>query len=139
MNLGLTIKRIAGNKEGTFGVLLCGDIPFALTAELPWKFNAINVSCIPADEYQCRLYMSPHFGLCLKIMKVPGRTDILFHKGNIPLKDSRGCVVVGEQFEPLSGQQAVTHSGKGFGEFMAMCKDKTDIRLTIIDATGGAA
>lgn len=125
----MILNRIhSSNKYGTFGVLnVEGQPPFALTLEPPWEDNAPFISCIPEGEYFVATFNSTHFGHCFQIMDVPGRTFILFHKGNMK-KDTKGCVMVGEQFE-FNG---VFASGKGYREFMDILQNEEFFKLTIV-------
>jgi len=68
------------------GELVCS------TFELPDRKNAPNVSCIPAGEYPLKMIVSPKYGPCYKVHKVPGRTNILIHKGNT-VDDTLGCIM----------------------------------------------
>jgi len=130
----LKIKRISMGDKATFGVLLdTYDVPFALTGERAWLGNASGVSCIPAGNYTCNRVQSPHFGDVFEVSNVPNRGHILFHKGNIPEHDSRGCILVGEQFGYLDGEPAVLASGKGFNEFMDMLSSVDSFALTITE------
>lgn len=130
----LTIKRIAKTSHGTFGVLLDDfGFPFALTAERPWLENVSNESCIPAGEYRCAVITSPKFGKCIEVLNVPDRSHILFHKGNVPMKDSHGCILVGEQFELLGKQHAVLSSRKGFSELMRLIEGIDEFDLVIME------
>lgn len=113
----LILHRIASNDFGTFGVLIKDNTPFALTLERPWQNNIRNISCIPAGEYICKAITSPRFGNTFEVTDVPGRSHILFHKGNLS-DDTHGCILVGEQFESLCGTPAILASRKGFDEFM---------------------
>lgn len=115
-----TIKRVASTPDGVFGVILYDGMPFALTAERPWLDNQSNISCIPEGEYFCHRVKSPKFGDTFEVQNVPGRTHILFHRGNIPKKDSHGCILIGEMFEPVNGKPAVQSSAKGYGEYKQM-------------------
>lgn len=126
----IQIKRVAYTIDGTFGVLLDGNTPFALTLEEVWLNNVRNISCIPKGEYICKRVNTPKHGEVFQVMDVPNRTAILFHKGNT-IEDTEGCILVGEQFEPINGKMAVIHSGKGYGEFMTRLKDESGFRLTI--------
>lgn len=130
----LTLKRIACNPYGTFGVYIHRNIPFAVTLEPIWKNNEENISCIPAMEYTCRRIDSPRFGNTFEVMNVPGRTHIVHHKGNWD-DDTIGCICLGEQFEPLNGEPGIWRSGKGFSEFMDILKDVNKFTLRIIDLT----
>ncbi len=114
----VNIVRIHSSKAGTFGVLLLDGMPIGVTGERPWENNERNISCIPPGQYLCQRVKAPKHGDTFEIIGVPGRSAILFHKGNLPLEHSQGCVLVAEQFEPLNGVPAVLASGKGYGEFM---------------------
>ncbi len=63
---------------------------------------------------------------------VSNRSHILFHKGNLS-DDTHGCVLVGEQFEPLKGENAVLASGKAFTEFKKRTRE-TNIFLLQIES-----
>ncbi len=124
------IKRVAKTGFGVFGVFLDEfGFPFALTAERPDFGNEPNRSCIPAGKYECEKIISPKFGRCIHIKDVPGRTHILIHKGNAPLKDSTGCILVGEQFEPLGGQMSVLASRHAFNELMRIAEDEFSLKI----------
>src|SRR3990167_11487521 len=111
-----TLKRIASRADGTFGVLLEGDLPFALTLERQWQNNAVGASCIPLGGYLCGRVNSPKFGKTFEVKAVKGRSAILFHKGNLD-DDTHGCILVGERFDLLNGEVGITASADGFGEF----------------------
>ncbi len=139
-NVEVTLKRVAMRLDGTFGVLLADGLPFALTVERPWRDNARSESCIPVGVYtasRCRTQAhygfadSPKFGNTFEVTNVPGRSRILFHKGNI-MDDSHGCIIVGEQFESLNGKPAVVASAKGFDEFLRLTKDVDHFKLTVV-------
>ena len=53
------------------------------TLELPWLNNIRQESCIPAGTYNCERLNHPRFGHCWHVKDVPGRSEILFHAGNI--------------------------------------------------------
>ena len=65
-----------------------------LTLELPDLGNQQNVSCIPEGKYEVHRIYSPKFGKCFHVQDVPGRSEILIHKGNYN-KDTHGCILVG--------------------------------------------
>ena len=65
-----------------------------LTLELPDLGNQKNISCIPEGKYTVHRIYSPKFGNCFHVLDVPGRTEILIHRGNYN-KDTRGCILVG--------------------------------------------
>lgn len=122
--------RISHTTIATFGVLLEEDIPFCVTLERPWLGNIKSISCIPEGFYICERVQSPKFGDTFEIKSVSGRSHILFHKGNLS-DDTHGCVLVGEQFEPLGGENAVLASGKAFTEFKERTKESNTILLQI--------
>lgn len=126
----LTIKRIATGSNGTFGVFIYNDIPFALTLEREWLDNQRSISCIPVGKYICKLVNSPKFGNTFEITNVPGRSAILFHKGNLD-DDSHGCILVGEQFEIVRGYPGILASTKGYGEFMQITRNVDEFELEI--------
>lgn len=113
-----TLMRIAMRSEGVFGVMFDDEgYPFTLSLERPWLDNKPNESCIPKGVYTCVKVVSPKFGKTFKVSGVKDRSDILFHKGNVP-SDSHGCILIGEQFELVNGAHGIASSAKGFEEFM---------------------
>lgn len=134
----LTLKRIAMNPEGTFGVFLDEKTPFCLTLERPWLDNRPKVSCIPRGEYTVNRVVSPRHGETWEVQNVPNRTAILIHKGNF-VEDSEGCIIVGEQFEDAVSSQAdkvvtmVASSGKAYHELMMRLYRKDSFKLVILE------
>jgi len=126
----LILKRVAENEDGTFGVLIDGNTPFALTLERNWLDNKPNESCIPAGEYVCKRIISPRFGKTFEVTNVPGRSHILFHTGNLE-EHSKGCILIGEEFGYLNGKVAVLSSRKGFKEFMDRLKGLSSFEIEI--------
>lgn len=124
------LLRIAQGTHGTFGVLKQDDIPFAVTLELPWRDNERETSCIPNGEYLCKRILSPKFGDTFEVQDVPGRTHILFHRGNLT-KDTQGCILVAEQFESVYEKPGIASSGKGFGEFMYRLLNMREFQISI--------
>ena len=96
----LRLVRVSETEDATFGVLIHRREPFAVSMEPPWKDNAPNVSCIPPGKYYCHGTNSEKFGYTFEIADAPGRSAILFHRGNAA-EHTKGCVLVGEQFELL--------------------------------------
>ena len=114
----------------TYGVLLNEGIPFALTLERPWLENMPNVSCIPAGRYRAIRHVSPRFGETFWIQDVPGRSEILFHKGNIA-DHSQGCILIGEAFNHVLGEPGITQSAQGFSEFMRLLEGRNEFDINI--------
>jgi hypothetical protein len=115
----------------TFGVLLLeSGVPFAVTLERPWLSNMKGRSCIPPGRYVAKRHVSPKFGETFWLQDVPGRSEILFHKGNLA-DDTHGCILVGESFNPVGGEDGITASKEGFNEFMRLNAGKESIVITI--------
>ena len=136
------IARIAYHPEGTFGVLLYQEAPLlpltpiATTCEEVWLMNQREVSCIPSGRYRCSRVNSPRFGPTWQVDAVPGRSHILFHRGNT-IVDTKGCIMVGETFTKLDGKLAIGDSGKGYAEFMTLTGLEDYLYLTVQDRTAG--
>lgn len=128
----LRLLRVAHHATGTYGVLSADGLPFAVTLERPWLNNESGKSCIPVGTYTCRRVNSPHFGNTFDV-EVPGRSLIRFHKGNLD-DDSHGCILVGEEFDPVLGSQGITASEKGFAEFLAKTQAVDEFTLEVVDA-----
>ena len=128
----LTIRRPVTGIQGTFGMIVHNDLPFALTLERQWLNNRSGISCIPAGTYKCKRVNSPKFGNTFEVTNVPGRSHILFHKGNID-DDSHGCIILGEQFGDIGGSSGVLSSKQGYNEMMGIMKDEDGFRLIIVD------
>ena len=130
--LTLTLTRLTRSFVlPTYGVLRKENtVPFALTLERAWRDNARGISCIPTGIYTCVRHVSPKFGETFWLQDVPGRSEILFHKGNID-DDSHGCIIVGEAFNFVRGEDGITASAEGFAEFMRMQQGVDSFTLTI--------
>lgn len=72
------------------------------TLELPDLGNQQNISCIPEGKYEVHRIYSPKFGKCFHLQDVPGRSEILIHKGNYN-KDTHGCILVGMGLADING------------------------------------
>lgn len=103
---------------GIKGLLTCTAPPLYLyTLENPWKDNARGVSCIPPEVYQCEIVQSPKFGRVYGVKDVKDRSHILFHAGNYP-RDTRGCILLGQNGDFLSPTMFIGNSQKALKEFM---------------------
>ena len=99
MEFSLILERNKSTLHSTTGRLMLLDnknnlIVQLQTLERPWIFNERKVSCIPTGTYLVKRHNSPKFGQCLKVQDVKGRSDILFHSGNV-VNDTLGCILVG--------------------------------------------
>lgn len=112
----MLLKRFAINDDGTFGVLIDENDPFCLTVERPWLNNQKNISCIPDGTYTCKRVQSPKFGDTFEVTGVPGRDEILFHRGNVS-DDSHGCIILGHGLEIIKGKEGIDSTGMEFLEF----------------------
>ncbi len=130
----LTLVRVGECGRGMFGMLKFGRVPFVLTLEQPWKDNQQNISCIPPGRYTCQSIRSPKFGATYEVMNVPGRTHILFHRGNY-VEDTQGCILIGDTMGGTFDAPAIEASLRGFGEFMALVSGHATFGLDIVDAT----
>lgn len=118
----LYLIRNQTGKYGTFGTLILNGKTFVChTAELPWKDNLPNVSCIPTGVYKLWPHVSPKFGKCFLVKDVPNRSHILFHVGNFAgdtslnlRSDSDGCILTGSAVADLRGQTALLNSRTAF-------------------------
>lgn len=127
----------ARHEDGNFGMMVGPDgMPFAVTAELPWHDNLPFVSCVPDGVYLCKRVDSPRFGNTFEITGVPNRSSILFHKGNVPTRDLKGCVAIGEKFEDVGGENAIQDSKHGYEEFMKMLNGRDGFTVEIRTVTG---
>lgn len=129
----MRLIRVAQSDVATYGVLVQGRTPFALTLERPWRENRRGESCIPAGVYECRRVQSPTFGNTFEVINVPARSEILFHKGNID-DDTHGCILVGERFDPVLGKPGITASKEGFEEFLKLTRLTDRFPISVIDA-----
>ena len=99
------------------GTLKIGDTAIK-TLERPWLNNEPNRSCIPEGTYRCDFMECSSSGKYRRVWHVQdvvGRTEILFHAGNL-IEDSLGCILVGLSHGYLSGREAVLSSRKGLDE-----------------------
>lgn len=122
------------NPVAVYGVLMQGQIPFAVTIERPWKNNAKGESCIPPGRYTCKRVNSPKFGNTFEVTGVPGRSAILFHRGNLE-DDSHGCILIGESFNPVLGRPGITASKEGFAEFLNILQHVNEFTIDIEEAS----
>lgn len=130
--LKATLQRISSSCSHTTGKLSFNGFQ-CHTLELPWRNNRRNTSCIPCGTYICRRIKSPKFGETFEICNVPGRSGILFHKGNTT-KDSRGCVLLGLYMDGAATQNGyLAASGLEFSVFMDKLQGVNEFQLSITD------
>lgn len=99
--------------------------------ELPDNHNQRRISCIPEGEYTAIKHYSPKHGKCLWLQNVPGRSEILIHKGNYYF-NILGCILIGDDLRDLNsdGLQDVVNSKKSVLELLKMINtDKIQIKI----------
>lgn len=130
--MNVRIVRVEESDQGTLGVLVLDGAAFCCTLEPPDRDNTVNRSCIPAGTYWAMRKKSPKFGDTFEIKDVPGRSHILFHPGNV-VKDTAGCILLGQHFGKLKGARAVLNSGRTFQAFMERAGKSGAFELEIIE------
>ena len=97
------------------------DIYHCKTLELCDKKNEVRKSRIPAGMYNVKKHKSPSQGWCFSVVDVPGRTNILIHKGNYNT-DILGCILVGKSHTDINGdgEMDVTSSTYTLNEIMGL-------------------
>ena len=125
----LTIDRFYESERGTFGKFYDNEELFANTLELQWKENKSNISCIPIGTYICIRVICPTHGETFKILEVPNRYNILFHKGN-SIRDTNGCICIGKILTD-SLLYPLSKSTSGFNEFIKRLKGINEFKLNI--------
>jgi hypothetical protein len=114
MNNSLSIYRLIrqpSETAGTLGEMLNPDgSHLCFSCELPWRDNKPNESCIPMGTYTCVPHNSGAHPNTWELQNVPGREDILIHNGNAAEVDSKGCILVGNEFGTINGFPAVLNS-----------------------------
>lgn len=133
--------RMQSSEEGTFGRLITDKGKSFMTAELPWKKNQSNISCIPEGVYLCKIrqstkhgyYFDGQEGRVYELEGVPKRNNIEIHVGNFAGDMSKGfktnvegCILLGMKFgkltpfksKPEFKQNALWYSRDAFKLFM---------------------
>lgn len=141
----IILVRLESTDQGTFGRLIVNRTGWSCaTAELPWRDNARNRSCIPAGKYECDYLESSASGKYRKVYHVkdvPDRSGILIHAGNLAgdvekgyKSDVDGCILLGTARGMLGTQYAVLSSKDAVKEF-AIQLGRKPATLWIIDDT----
>lgn len=135
--LNFTLERKIARDSGVFG-RLTGEGLSLHTLERPWLDNRENVSCIPPGVYKVVHHSTKDYPNHYRLLNVPGRSGILIHEGNT-LKDTIGCILVGQKTGKLGEQDAVLESVLALNQLRAKV-GKSGFTLSIIDKTaeGGA-
>ena len=126
------LRAETSNLSGTFGLWILDGQIFCATLEPPDKFNEVNKGSIPAGQYLCQRVEHPFYGVTYQVLAVPGRTRIFIHKGNV-VKDTTGCILLGQFTAKLRGQREVKNSGATFKQFIKEMADEPLFHLTITE------
>jgi hypothetical protein len=111
------LYRYAHDKKHTLGIFIIQSQVF-WTIERAWQDNKVNESCIPMGEYDVEFLPKSRSGKyknCYYLTKVPGRSGILIHNGNLAIH-SKGCIILGTRAGKLAGQPAVLNSKSAMRE-----------------------
>jgi len=126
------LVRVAKHEDGAFGVLLQHGLPFAVTLEHTFDDEVI----IPPGEYPCCRTVFRKKGYATFEIFVPGHSRVLFHIGNLE-EDSRGCILIGQEYGTLQGKPAVLLSRLGFNEFMGRAVGLSEFQLRVSEVRKG--
>lgn len=113
MSKNLCIERFAYTPLGVFGrCYIEGQELF--TVERPWLNNERSISCIPEGRYTCspRFYNKGGYE-AIEITQVPGRTNVLLHKGNT-MHDLAGCIAITAKLGCVEGIWGGINSREAF-------------------------
>jgi len=129
-----TIVRLEQTEQGTFGVFLIEGLIRAITMELPWRDNQVNISCIPEGVYQLKNRTfwggSGNHGYTFEVQDVPGRTHILLHPANYA-SQLQGCIACGSRVEYLRVSQDnkrwLYNSGQTFRKVRDLLPDEFEL------------
>lgn len=127
----LTLIRTAQSDKGTFGVLVIDNKPVCVTCEDPWNNNQRQISCIPTGVYDCVKFNGSKYKNVWQVLNVPNRDAILIHNGN-DIRDTQGCILVGQGFFQYEGNPAITNSRATLDLLRATLPD--NFKLTIKEA-----
>ena len=121
------IFRVWRDDQSTLGVLTAQGLDGPLyTLELPWRDNALRVSCVPEGTFHYSKWDSPHFGrevIRLDDGDVMPRSAILCHVANRP-SELLGCIAPGLRHKKWGNEVwGVASSGDPLDAIMAAVPD----------------
>lgn len=117
------------NNLCTIGNLYFNGELICHTMERPWLKNKVNVSCIPAGEYDIKIVSSPKFGVTYQVLDVIGRTHILFHKAN-RASELQGCIAPVSSYGTIQTEWAGLSSAVAYSKLMTVLNNE-DHKLLI--------
>lgn len=139
--------------HGTPGVMVITDDNGVFkarftTGEDPWKHNQAMISCVPGGAYQVDwVTTDKHPNGIYMLQGVEGRVACEIHNGdyfgdisktnpatNKPfISNVEGCIVIGQGFQTINGQDALLMSVNALAAFNALM-GKAPFELDIISA-----
>lgn len=128
--VSVELKRIAKDNNGVHGVLIVNGKPVCVTTERPWLDNKPRESAIPEGTYQAQKFSGQKYKDVWELKDVPGRSAILIHQGNVAIKDSLGCILVGKGFADFGGITGVTDSIVTLNLLRSILPDKFAIKIS---------
>ena len=125
----LKLIRDKDTGEATLGRLYAEGKLICYTLENTWIDNKRNISCIPEGNYSIELkeygrFYDKYKHPIIKLTDVPGRSEILIHKGNYA-KDTQGCILIGDSL----GENAVWNSSKTYDRLYNLLSNSTEITI----------
>lgn len=127
------IRLEESTEYGTFGILKIDKRVFCVTLEPNDEENIPFISSIPAQQYECVRINSPKFGKTFEVTRVPNRTKILFHAGNV-VGNTEGCILLGQYWDKFrygAEDRAIVNSGNTMSNFMHILEGEDEFHLTI--------
>ena len=127
----LHLKRLEQTANGIFSELLDGS-HVCYTATHAYS----SLPKTPNGTYKCvrgmhRLEGMDHDFETFEITGVIGHTNILFHVGNAPQKDSAGCELMGQNITTVNGVRQVVMSRITFEKFMQKMTGINEFQLVV--------
>ena len=131
----LTLVRSTISEKGAFGQLIMGPHQWFTCERTFQKPPSTDwTTKIPEGTFKCvrgvhRLAFSKPF-VTFEVVGIKGHSGLLFHWGNT-IKDSQGCVLLGNSRGTLYGLPAVMNSKEAFGHFMRLLESKEELELEV--------
>ena len=129
----LKLIRDTYGPNSTIGRLYCEGQFLCYTLENKWADNTPRISCIPEGDYDIKTktygrFYEKYGHPIVKLQDVPGRSEILIHKGNYP-KDTLGCILLGDSI----GDDAVFNSSKTYDKYYNIISSSCCITISSIE------
>lgn len=130
------LERIKSDDKQTLGTFKLKDdsntpIFNCNTLELPERENKVNISRIPAGDYEVVTRESRKYGSHFLVKNVKGRNYILLHKGNY-WRNTKGCILLGKEYADIDGD-GYTDILNSYQTLKALVKLTSSFTMTVID------